>query len=66
MEVEVGIAHFGVHKDCVSGFWVCTSGKNNQSGPNELIAFNFDQNSQQIFVFGNQINNTTVNNFNIS
>ena len=27
MEVKIGLAPFGVYKDCVSGFWVCTSGK---------------------------------------
>ena len=26
MEVKVGLAPFGVHKDYVSGFWVCNSG----------------------------------------
>ena len=29
--MEVGIALFVVYNDCVNCFWVCTSGKDNQS-----------------------------------
>ena len=41
MEVEVGLALSVVYKDCVSCFWVFTSGKFNQSGPKELNSDNF-------------------------
>ena len=37
-EVEVELAPFSVHKDCVSGVWVCTSCKFNQSGLKKLIS----------------------------
>ena len=37
-EVEVELAPFSVYKDCVSGVWVCTSCKFNQSGLKKLIS----------------------------
>ena len=37
-EVEVKLALFSVYKDCVSGVWVCTSCKFNQSGLKKLIS----------------------------
>ena len=37
-EVDVELALFSVFKDCVSGFWVCTSCKFNQSGLKTLIS----------------------------
>ena len=38
MEAEVELAPFLVYKDCVSGFWVCTSCKVNQSGLKKPIS----------------------------
>ena len=35
MEMEVGLAPCGVYKEGFSGFWVCSSGKFNQSEPKE-------------------------------
>ena len=37
MEGEVETATFGVDEDCVSGFWVCVSGKFNQSRLMKLV-----------------------------
>ena len=41
MEVEAGLAPFLVYKDCVSCFWVCTSGDVDRSGLKKLISVNF-------------------------
>ena len=37
-EFEVGKAPFRVYKDCVSGVWVCTSCKFNQTGQKKLTS----------------------------
>ena len=37
-EVEVKLAPLSVYKDCVSGVWVCSSCKFNQSGLKKLIS----------------------------
>ena len=37
-EVHVELVPFSVYKDCVSGVWVCTSCKFNQSGLKKLIS----------------------------
>ena len=42
-EVEVELAPFSVYKDCVSGVWVCTYCKFNQSGLKKLFRAVFDE-----------------------
>ena len=41
MEMEVGAAPFGVHNNCVSCFWVCSSVRFNQIGLKKFILCSF-------------------------
>ena len=43
MEVEVRLAPICSSNVCVSCFWVCTSGKFNQSGPKKLSSVSFGE-----------------------
>ena len=81
MEAEIELDPFGVYKDCVSGSWLCTSGKFNKKLKRFILFFfderltfeifsqNFRQKikikSQQSFFVFENQINNIVNDFNI-
>ena len=63
MEAKLRLAPFVVWKDCVRFFWMCASGKFNQSGLKELILFraNFDKKKRIFEIFSHKFQPKKVN-----